>query len=325
VLCGASLVALAQGLISPGQGGTGGVQLQATSPGTMQTGNINLSGTLCVGCASATTGLRTKTLASGIGAVKFSYPGPLTGGNSAYEIQASNPAPAPFNRVANFTMSGGTVAWFGLGSATSIGHLGIQGTGGAEVMSASGNTSLTLAGSPSAATPNVIIDTQGGTTTGPLLDVRSIGVSKASFSPTGLLVTAVPIPLISGGTGSGAVTCAAGQFLTSNGTAYTCAAIPAASTTFAAAGYVQSVTTTPTIVNPVPATGMSVIRTGTGQYNVSMAGITAQSIVLCTAVLNSSPLGACMAQSQLGAVSFQIVNGANGGLDANFSFIIVKL
>lgn len=209
----ASVATMAYAQVRGGGGGGGGASglalFTGALPGTMQTGNANMSGTLCLGCSNSGTGVRlSASPGNGLVVQQSSItqafdPAILTGGTGM-----ANPVGLSVYQDAAIQLRGAD------GLPTTIKAL-------------SGTASVHLLGNPGASgtVPSVVVDTPQ-TTTAPLFDMRNFGASKFRVENTGALTAAVPIPQASGGTGAGATTCGAGQFLTSNGTSYSCAAAP---------------------------------------------------------------------------------------------------
>lgn len=144
----------------------GGVTLQGTTPGTMDTGNVNISGTLALAGTSATTGSRISAAANTLTI------------NSAAAPTSSQP-------IVQFMNAGSSVVSIGTNSDSMLKLNGIDGLA-TTISTASANSSLHLVGQPLGTTPSVVVDTPG-VATAPILDIRNNAVSKATVTALGLV------------------------------------------------------------------------------------------------------------------------------------------
>lgn len=176
------------GLAAPG---STGVLLQAVTPGSVQTGHTNISGTVCVGCTSATVGGQISYSLGGTG-FQITNPATLSGANAGIELRASSATLPAFARPFSFSSgTTGIMGYLGYGSATTTTRFEFGGTGKAELNSQNSAVPLTLQGGGSASnTDNVIIDNRGTNQTGGrLFNVMNNGASQASIATTGVVTS----------------------------------------------------------------------------------------------------------------------------------------
>jgi len=174
ILASASYVALAQTRTIPGRGGgSSGVSLQGTSPGTKQTGNINVSGTIVQG---ATTDITLTPVGAG------DYRIALSKNANAPSVSVASAISGSMQDYISLRNPGATIGILRFQSCPSTAQISPFGT----CIQTSDNTPISL-GAP---TNPVIIDTVS-TRTGGALQINNGGVQKLLLNTDGTITTAL--------------------------------------------------------------------------------------------------------------------------------------